>query len=89
MSGEYSRYLVCGTRRYRGHEPGMVFDAALDPLAEQRAIARGAIRLLARIPPMLEPGSYQLPQDWPTEASDPDHPRRREAPLSFGKEGQE
>ena len=56
-----SRYRVVGPRRYRGHQPGDLFEAQLDPRAEARAIGRGDIVLLARNVPTLQPGSYQFP----------------------------
>jgi hypothetical protein len=87
VSGAYSRYLVLGTRLYRGHAPGTIFEAALDPQAEQRAIERGAIEVLDRIEPSLDSEGYQLPPDWPpSEADAPAHP---EAPrgASFVGEG--
>lgn len=66
MSG-YGVYLVTGRRQYRGHEPGATFEAALDPSAEQRAVARGDITLLERVTPTLTPGSYTL-RRWPPPA---------------------
>jgi hypothetical protein len=85
--GGYARYLVLGTRLYRGHPPGTTFEAKLDPAAEQRAIERGAIKVLTRVEPSLDTESYQLPPDWPpSEADAPAHP---EAPkgASFVGEG--
>lgn len=67
-----SRYLVTGNREYRGHAPGTTFPAVLDPTAEQRAIARGAIRRLEPIEPGLEPDSYRLPSGWPVRADEQD-----------------
>jgi len=69
MKRSYARYLVLGTRMYRGHRPGTVFEAALDPAAEQRAIDRGNIRVLERIDPTLD-GDFQLPHDWPPSEAD-------------------
>jgi len=66
-------YLVTGRRQYRGHSPGTTFEALLDRAAEQRAIARGDIRLIRRVTPGLEPGSYTLPAGWP--------PGETEAPV--------
>jgi hypothetical protein len=62
------RYLVTGKRKYRWHEPGTEFEAALDPAAEKRAIERGSIRVLAIVHPELQNGSYALPEDWPHDA---------------------
>jgi len=59
-------YLVCGTRAYRGHQPGTVFVGRLDLLAEQRAIDRGSIELLERITPTL-PELVSLPAGWITD----------------------
>ena len=64
----HGRYLVTGKRQYRGHQPGTVFEAQLDPLAEQRAIQRGAIALVEKVTPALEPRSYRFPADWPIRA---------------------
>jgi hypothetical protein len=63
------RYEVVGSRRYRGHEPGMVFEATLDPLAEQRAINRGSIRLIERLEADLPPNKYRLPAGWPVNSN--------------------
>lgn len=63
-----SLYMVTGTSPYRGHPPDTTFHASLDPDAERRAIARGAIELLDATPPGLRPGSYRPPDGWPTEA---------------------
>ncbi len=68
--GTHGVYLVTGHRQYRGHDPGDQFEARLDPLAEQRAIQRGAIRLLERIIPTLPEGDYRLPDDWPPAGAD-------------------
>jgi hypothetical protein len=59
-----SLYLVAGRLAYRGHQPGEIFQATLDPAAEERALARGDIRILERSTPSLQPGSYQLPTGW-------------------------
>lgn len=59
-----SLYQVAGRRAYRGHQPGETFQATLDPAAEERALARGDIRILERSKPSLQPGSYQLPAGW-------------------------
>lgn len=66
----HGRYLVTGNREYRGHQPGTIFEAALAPGPERRAVERGAIQLLERITPSIEPGSYELPEPWPPEASE-------------------
>ena len=62
---KHGRYLVTGHREYRGHPPGSVFEARLDPQAEARAITRGAIRLIERVEPSLDGLTFRLPQDWP------------------------
>ena len=61
----HKRYLVTGKRQYRWHEPGSTFEAQLDPEAEQRAVARGAIQVLEVVLPSLQDGSYEFPHDWP------------------------
>ncbi len=63
-------YLVTGKRQYRWHKPGETFEAQLDPMAEQRAVERGSIRVLAVIEPGLQEGSYELPKDWPVLVAD-------------------
>jgi hypothetical protein len=68
MTGEYGRYLVTGRRAYRGHESGEVFEAKIDPAVEQRAIARGDIRLIRRVIPSIHPGSYVFPAGWLTDS---------------------
>lgn len=65
-------YLVCGRRKYRGHEPGTQFEAILSRQVEQRAIRRGDIELIERITPVLAPGSYQLPNGWLARANGTD-----------------
>ena len=55
-------YKVVSSRRYRGHQPGDLFEARLDPRAEARAIGRGDIVLIERIIPALQPGSYRFPK---------------------------
>ena len=82
----HKRYLVTGKRQYRWHAPGTTFEAKLDPLAEERAIARGSIRVLAVLRSELPDGSYELPDDWPRPAADAAH---TEAPkgASFVSEG--
>lgn len=69
VRGEYGVYQVTGRRKYRGHDPGTTFEAALDPAVEQRALARRDIRLLRRVVPALEPGSYTLPAGWPPDGA--------------------
>jgi hypothetical protein len=69
MRGTHGVYLVCGRRKYRGHEPGTQFEAVLSAQVEQRAIRRGDIQLIERVTPVLKPGSYRLPEDWPATAN--------------------
>jgi hypothetical protein len=66
---EMGRYRVVGSRRYRGHEPGSVFEAVLDPHAEARAVDRGSIRLLERLTADLPPNKYRLPAGWPVNST--------------------
>ncbi len=70
MKVTHKRYLVTGRRKYRWHQPGTVFEATLEPLAEQRAIERGSIRVIEVVQPELEDGSYALPEDWPQAVAD-------------------
>jgi hypothetical protein len=66
---ELGKYEVTGTRIYRGHPPGSIFEARIPPGPETRAIARGSITLLERVPDDLRPDSYQLPAGWLTTAA--------------------
>ena len=59
-------YLVTGSRSYNDVPPGHTFEAVLDPAAEWRAVARGAIVVLDATPPGIVPGSYQPPPGWDT-----------------------
>jgi hypothetical protein len=54
-------YRVTGSREYRGHKSGDVFEATLDPAAEARALRRGSIEVVKRSRPRLQEGSYTLP----------------------------
>jgi hypothetical protein len=64
MIRDLGRYRVVGTRIYRGHHPGEIFEARIGPNAESRAINRGSIALLERVPDDLRPNSYRLPDGW-------------------------
>lgn len=60
----HGEYRVTGTRPYRGHDPGTIFEALLERRAEARAIARGDIELVRRITPTIQEGSYTFPVGW-------------------------
>ncbi len=60
-------YRVGPKLPYRGHQPGTYFEATLPPGPETRALDRGAIRVVNRSTPKLQPGSYRLPAGWPTK----------------------
>lgn len=60
----YGRYEVLDKRDFRGHPQGTQFVARLEANQERRAIARGAIQLLARVTPALEPGTYGFSTSW-------------------------
>ena len=62
------RYKVVDKRDFRGHPQGTEFVARLEANQERRALARGAITLLARVTPALEPGTYTFPDGWLKEA---------------------
>lgn len=82
----YGVYRVTGRREYRGHAPGTLFEALLDPAVEQRAVARGDIQLLRRVTPDLQPGSFTFPDGWlPPPQDVPSEATRGadEAPLSL------
>lgn len=66
-------YQVIGRLNYRGHKPGDVFEAVLDPGAERRGIARGNIVVIDDRKPELQPGSYKLPRDWATKEGEVQH----------------
>jgi hypothetical protein len=70
MSPTHGEYQVVGTREYRGHKPGERFEALLAPRVEQRAIARGDIKLLRRVTPSINPGSFRLPDGWLPQPAD-------------------
>ena len=59
-----ARYLVKGRLAFRGHAPGTIFEAVLDPVHEQRALLRGNIEVIDRFTPRVQPGSYELPVGW-------------------------
>ncbi len=65
-------YRVVGSRGYRGHQPGDLFEAKLESRAEVRAIGRGNIVLLERITIGIQPGRYQLPEGWLTQKENTD-----------------
>jgi hypothetical protein len=54
-------YLVVGRLDYREHPPGQIFEADLDPAAEQRAVERGNIEIIDSSPTRIRPGSWTLP----------------------------
>ena len=64
---ELGEYRVTGTREYRGHKPGEVFEQNIPAGAEQRAVARGDIEVLRRVEAALQPGSFRLPDGWLTD----------------------
>jgi hypothetical protein len=66
---------VCGSHAYHDFRPGCVFEAVLDPAAEQRAVDRGAIVILDATPPGIRPGSYRPPDGWVTQAVNNEAPR--------------
>jgi hypothetical protein len=61
---EGGAYRVVGQRRYRGHQPGDLFEAKLDQRAEARAIGRGDIELVERKSLTVQPGSFVFPEGW-------------------------
>jgi hypothetical protein len=72
---EYGRYRVIGLRAYRGHQPGDVFEAVIDPAAEQRAIQRRNIELLERVIPTIDAALITFPEGWPPGGHTPNPPR--------------
>jgi hypothetical protein len=75
------RYVVTGTRRYRGHDPGSIFEVRLEPVVEARAVARGHIRVIDRFLP--RPGLHTFPRGW--LAADPSANEGRESGLSHSR----
>jgi hypothetical protein len=61
-------YLVTGRNRYREHAPGERFEAYLEPAVEKRALRVGAIQIIERSTPGLQPGSFTLPRDWQSQS---------------------
>jgi hypothetical protein len=59
-----AEYEVLRPTGYRGHRYGTKFEAILEPDAERRALARGDIRVLARVVPSVRPGTFTLPNGW-------------------------
>lgn len=59
-----ANYQVISRRRFRGHQFGETFYAVIDPAAERRALLRGDIRVVDRVQPSLQPGTYGLPEGW-------------------------
>jgi hypothetical protein len=57
-------YRVCGSRRYRGHDPGEEFSALIEPGIEGRLVARGVIEVIDGLRPMLTRDSFVLPNGW-------------------------
>lgn len=80
MSRTFGVYEVIGRRKYRGHDPGTVFEAHLDPTVEQRAIDRRAIRLIQRVTPSVVPEDFTPPANWPS-----DGPLPTEAPAGASR----
>jgi len=74
-------YEVTGKRPYRGHEPGTVFEALLDVGPEQRAIARGDIKLLRYETPDLVPENRTFPDGWLRPPGEPAAEAHSEAPT--------
>lgn len=70
----FGEYEVIGRREYRGHAPGTVFEASLDPAVEQRAIARSAIRLIRRVTPSVVPAHFKPPANWPPKGPQTEAP---------------
>ena len=56
-------WKVTGRRIYRGHEPGVTFEASIPTTVAARAVARGDVTLLEEILPLL-PEEHCLPEGW-------------------------
>ena len=59
-----AKYRVGARRSFRGHAPGTVFEAVLDPAHELRALVRGDIEVIERVTPSIRRGGYTLPVGW-------------------------
>ena len=59
-----SLYLVTGRLPFRGYLPGETFEALIERDAEERAVARGNVRVLERGTPQIRPDSFVLPVGW-------------------------
>lgn len=73
----WGEYQVVGSREFRGHSRGTIFEARLDPAHEARAIKRGDITLLRRVDLSVRNGSYRLPDGWLSPAAS----ENTEAPM--------
>ena len=62
-------YRVTGQTAYRERKPGETFEASLAPDVEARALKRGAIEIIERSTPRIQPGKWKLPDGW-TRAND-------------------
>lgn len=80
-----SIYRVTGRHRYRDHSPGEVFEATLEPDAEERAVKIGAITLIERSDPQLQPGSWRLPPGWTATNNDDADERPRTGASVIGR----
>ena len=65
---QYGEFEVVGRRAYRDHRPGEIFEARLDRAAVSRAVVRGDIRLIRAVVPVIQSGSYRLPDGWLSKA---------------------
>ena len=59
----YGLWRVVGRRAYRGHEPGVEFEAVIPSGAAARAIARGDLVLIEALVAGL-PDEHCLPEGW-------------------------
>jgi hypothetical protein len=66
-------YRVIGGHAYREHAPTETFEAVLPTDVEARAIGYGAIEIVERSTPRIQPGSYRLPDGWTAN-----HPHHKE-----------
>lgn len=58
-------YQVIGNRMFRQYQPGDLFEAQLPQGMEQRALRRGAIQVVERSTPSIQPERFTAPAGWP------------------------
>lgn len=65
-------FRVTGRRGYREYQPGATFEAAHDE-SIGRALAMGAITVIDRTTPAIDPGRFTPPDGWPNHEQEEKH----------------